>query len=77
MEIIAESSPNRTFADQEYRDKGITVTDDISDAEVMLGVKEVPIEALIPNKKYFFFSHTIKEQPYNRDLLQSHSGEEH
>ncbi|MEE4606736.1 MAG: hypothetical protein V2J65_36035, partial [Desulfobacteraceae bacterium] len=71
MEIMAESSPIRTFTDQEYRDKGITVTEDVSEAEVMLGVKEVPIEALIPNKKYFFFSHTIKEQPYNRDLLRA------
>jgi hypothetical protein len=36
-----------------------------------LGVKEVPIDALIPNKKYFFFSHTIKKQPYNRKLIQA------
>lgn len=71
MEITVESSPNRTFSDQEYRNKGIPVTEDVSEAEVMLGVKEVPIEALIPDKKYFFFSHTIKEQPYNRDLLRA------
>ncbi len=71
MEIVVESSPNRTFADQEYLDKGIDVHKDVSEAEVLLGVKEVPIEALIPNKKYFFFSHTIKEQPYNRDLLRA------
>lgn len=71
MEINVESSPIRTFTDQEYRDKGIQVTEDISDAEVMLGVKEVPIDALIGGKKYFFFSHTIKEQPYNRDLLRA------
>jgi alanine dehydrogenase len=71
MEITVESSPNRTFSDQEYQNKGIPVTEDVSGAEVMLGVKEVPIEALIPDKKYFFFSHTIKEQPYNRDLLRA------
>ena len=71
MEILTESSPNRTFADSEYAEKGIEVTDDVSSAEVMLGVKEVPIEALIPDKKYFFFSHTIKKQPYNRDLLRA------
>ena len=71
MEITVESSPNRTFSDQEYQERGITVTEDVSDAEVLLGVKEVPIEALIPDKKYFFFSHTIKEQPYNRDLLRA------
>ena len=36
---------------------------------MLLGVKEVPVENLIPNKKYFYFSHTIKKQPYNRKLL--------
>ncbi len=71
MEILAESSPNRTFTDEEYRAKGIEVSEDISSADVMLGVKEVPVEALIPNKKYFFFSHTIKKQPYNRKLLRA------
>ncbi|WKK65890.1 NAD(P)-dependent oxidoreductase [Lutimonas zeaxanthinifaciens] len=71
IEIIVEKSDNRTFSDSEYREKGIEVVDDVSSADVLLGVKEVPVEALIPNKKYFFFSHTIKEQPYNRDLLRA------
>jgi alanine dehydrogenase len=66
-----ESSDIRIFSDQEYRDLGIEVTDDVSDCDVMIGVKEVPIENLIPNKKYFYFSHTIKKQPYNRKLLLS------
>ena len=48
-----------------------TVEKDVSDCDVMLGVKEVPIENLIPNKKYFYFSHTIKKQPYNRKLLKA------
>ncbi|MBZ9730174.1 NAD(P)-dependent oxidoreductase [Salegentibacter sp. JZCK2] len=65
-----QSSDIRIFTDQEYLDAGFEVTEDISDCEVMLGVKEVPLPALIPNKKYFFFSHTIKKQPYNRDLLR-------
>ena len=43
----------------------------MSSCDVLLGVKEVPIDALIPNKKYFFFSHTIKKQPYNRELLRA------
>jgi alanine dehydrogenase len=71
LEIIVEKSGNRTFADQEYVNNGIEVTNDVSSADVLLGVKEVPIEALIRNKKYFFFSHTIKKQPYNRDLLRA------
>lgn len=66
-----ESSPIRIFPDEEYREAGFEVSKDVSDCDVMLGVKEVPIPYLIPNKKYFFFSHTIKKQPYNRDLLRA------
>jgi len=69
--FVIESSDVRIFSDQEYESEGFDVAHDVSDADVMLGVKEVPIDALIPNKKYFFFSHTIKKQPYNRKLLQA------
>lgn len=70
-EFIIESSDVRVFPDAAYEKLGFMVTDDISEADVMIGVKEVPIDALIPDKKYFFFSHTIKKQPYNRQLLQA------
>jgi alanine dehydrogenase len=69
--IIVESSDIRIFTDEAYREAGFDVMDDVSEADVMLGVKEVPIDALIPNKKYFYFSHTIKKQPYNRKLLKA------
>ncbi len=69
--IKVESSDVRAFKDDEYRNLGIAVVDDVSDCDVLLGVKEVPIENLILNKKYFFFSHTIKKQSYNRDLLNA------
>ena len=70
MEILVESSDHRIFRDQEYKDAGLQVVNDVSNCDVMLGVKEVPLDNLISNKKYFFFSHTIKKQPYNRHLLQ-------
>lgn len=70
-EINVEPSPIRVFTDAEYAEAGIEVAAKIEECEVLLGVKEVPIEALIPNKKYFFFSHTIKKQPYNRKLLNA------
>ncbi|WP_233897076.1 NAD(P)-dependent oxidoreductase [Tenacibaculum piscium] len=70
-EIVVESSDIRVFSDEAYQKVGIEVVTDMSDCDVLLGVKEVPLEALIPNKKYFFFSHTIKKQPYNRKLLQA------
>jgi len=69
--ILVEPSPIRVFKDSEYGEVGITVTSNLSQCDVLLGVKEVPIENLIPNKKYFFFSHTIKKQPYNRKLLRA------
>ena len=69
--IKVESSDIRIFTDEQYKKLGIEVANDISDCDVFFGVKEVPVEDLIPNKSYFFFSHTIKKQPYNRKLLQA------
>ncbi len=71
IEIVCQSSDHRAFSDQEYIDAGIPVVEDVSDCDLLLGVKEVPIEQLIPNKTYFFFSHTIKQQEYNRGLLRA------
>ena len=68
-EIKVESSDIRIFSDESYEKNGLEVTNDVFDCDVLFGVKEVPIDALINNKKYFFFSHTIKKQPYNRKLL--------
>ncbi|MFV8270027.1 NAD(P)-dependent oxidoreductase [Flavobacterium sp. GT2N3] len=69
--VQVESSDIRVFTDEQYENLGIEVTDDVSDCDFLFGVKEVPIENLIANKAYFFFSHTIKKQPYNRKLLQA------
>jgi alanine dehydrogenase len=71
FKALVESSDIRIYTDDSYKNAGFTVLDDMSECEVLLGVKEIPIEALIPNKSYFFFSHTIKKQPYNKKLLQS------
>ena len=68
-EFVVESSDIRVFSDDAYRKEGFEVVDDVSDCDVMIGVKEVPLDALLANKKYFYFSHTIKKQPYNRGLL--------
>jgi saccharopine dehydrogenase (NAD+, L-lysine-forming) len=71
VELVVQKSPIRKYKDQDYLNEGIKVVDDVRDCDVLLGVKEVPIEDLIPNKKYFFFSHTFKKQSYNRKLLQA------
>lgn len=71
LDLVVQTSPIRCFKDEEYANLGVPIVQDVSDCSVLLGVKEVPIEQLIANKSYFFFSHTIKEQPYNRKLLQA------
>jgi alanine dehydrogenase len=70
LQIAVQPSPIRAFSNEEYERVGITLQEDLSDCEVLFGVKEVPYEMLIPNKTYLFFSHTYKQQPYNRGLLQ-------
>ncbi len=69
VNIQVQSSNLRCFSDREYRQVGITVKQELSDCNILLGIKEVPIAQLLAHKTYCFFSHTIKSQPYNRDLL--------
>ncbi|MBL1231192.1 MAG: alanine dehydrogenase [Flavobacteriales bacterium] len=69
VELVVQKSDVRRFKDEEYTNVGIEVVENIDDCDVLMGVKEVPIKNLIANKTYFYFSHTIKKQPYNRALL--------
>jgi len=71
LSICVETCSFRCYTDEEYEEQGIEVVSDLSKADVLFGVKEVPIAQLIPEKTYFFFSHTIKKQPRNKSLLQS------
>jgi saccharopine dehydrogenase (NAD+, L-lysine forming) len=70
-EVVVQTSPDRCFTDREYTDMGIEIREDLSNCDILLGVKEVPVENLIPGKIYMFFSHTIKKQAYNRGLLRA------
>ena len=69
LQLSVKSSTIRCFSDETYITNGINVVDDLSDCDILIGVKEVPIKSLIADKTYFYFSHTVKEQPYNRGLL--------
>lgn len=71
VQLVVEKSPARTFLDAAYLEIGIPVVEDVSDCDILLGIKEVPLDKLISDKTYLFFSHTIKAQSYNRDLLKT------
>ena len=71
ISIAAQSSESRCFSDKEYASAGVEVKEDLSDCDLLFGIKEVPLDRLIPGKTYLFFSHTKKKQPHNRQLLQT------
>jgi saccharopine dehydrogenase (NAD+, L-lysine forming) len=71
LDIKVQKSKVRRISDDEYLKQGISVVDSVEDQDILIGVKEVRKQDLIPNKTYFFFSHTIKKQPYNKELLQA------
>ncbi|HRP43740.1 MAG TPA: alanine dehydrogenase, partial [Ginsengibacter sp.] len=68
--VLVESSAHRCFTDEEYRQEGIQVVADVSSCDVLFGIKEIPVDMLIPEKTYFFFSHTRKMQPYNQKMMR-------
>ncbi len=69
--IVVEPSPIRCYKDTEYVAEGIEVNDNLQDCDILLGIKEVPVDHLIAGKTYFFFSHTKKKQPYNQKLMHA------
>ena len=70
MDIVVQSSTIRAYHDDEYRAKGITIQNDMSDCDILFGIKEANIDTLLPHKHYFFFGHIAKMQPYNRPLIK-------
>jgi saccharopine dehydrogenase (NAD+, L-lysine-forming) len=70
LEILVQHSPTRCYSDEEYLEFDIPVVEDVSAADILIGIKEVPVDQLIADKTYLFFSHTIKKQAHNRKLLK-------
>jgi alanine dehydrogenase len=70
LEILVQPSSMRCYSDDEYGAEGISLSEDLSSCDILMGVKEVKPQNLIAGKSYLFFSHTAKKQPYNRELLR-------
>lgn len=71
IEVVVQTSESRCFSDKEYLSAGAEVKEDLSDCDILFGIKEVPVEQLIPGKTYLFFSHTKKKQPHNQKLMRA------
>jgi len=74
LSIFVQPSKHRCFSDQEYEEKGAIITEDLSACNLVLGVKEIEPDLLIPSKSYMFFSHTSKIQPDNSAAAQGTPG---
>jgi saccharopine dehydrogenase (NAD+, L-lysine-forming) len=70
VSFLVEPSPVRVFPEEAYEEAGATLTHDLSQADVIMGVKEIPLEKLLAGKAYLYFSHTIKGQEHNMPMLQ-------
>ncbi|CAN5687608.1 NAD(P)-dependent oxidoreductase [soil metagenome] len=71
IRVIVQHSKIRCYSDREYEMAGVTVQEDMSECNILMGIKEVPVGMLIPGKTYLFFSHTKKLQPYNQQLFKT------
>jgi saccharopine dehydrogenase (NAD+, L-lysine forming) len=71
VKIVVEPCETRCFSNAEYKRAGVTLTKDLSSCHLLMGIKEVPADQLMPGKNYMFFSHTKKKQPHNQQLMQA------
>ena len=69
-EVEVVRSEKRIFKDEEFANAGAELVDEVESADLVLGVKEMPIGYFKKGKTYIFFSHTIKGQAYNMPLLE-------
>ncbi len=68
--VHVQPSARRIFSDADYAEAGALLTRNLREADVILGVKEVPVGRILPDIAYCFFSHTIKGQSYNMPMLR-------
>ena len=71
IRVLVQASPDRCYSDREYQSAGIEVVPDVSGCDILFGIKEVPVDNLIEDKTYLFFSHTKKQQSYNQRMFRA------
>lgn len=73
LQVFIQPSDIRAYSDAEYRKAGAIVQEDLSPCELIMAVKEIPLDFFEKNKTYMFFSHTIKGQDYNIPIIKKMS----
>lgn len=70
IKVLVQPSSQRIYSEVEFANAGAHITEDLSSACFIIGIKEVQEEFMLQNKTYFCFSHTFKRQPYNMPMLK-------
>ena len=70
LEFTVQPSSIRIFPDEQYREAGARVSEDLSDCPLVTAIKEIPLQRLLAGKTYLFFSHTVKGQGANLPMLR-------
>ena len=60
IKILVQPSKKRCFKDKEYYKAGAKLDEDITNSNIIFGIKEIDISKIIEDKTYLFFSHTSK-----------------
>ena len=69
VEFFVQPSDIRCYTDEEYKYLKIPLREDLSNCDILMGVKEVDKRVFIPGKTYIFFAHVAKKQEHNREML--------
>ncbi|XP_072027139.1 alpha-aminoadipic semialdehyde synthase, mitochondrial-like [Amphiura filiformis] len=71
VKVLMEPCGRRAFPQVAYEEAGAIFTDDLSEASLIIGIKQVPLPSILPDKTYCFFAHVIKAQEENMPLLDA------
>ncbi|KZT50477.1 hypothetical protein CALCODRAFT_444572 [Calocera cornea HHB12733] len=73
IRVQVQHCNRRVWTHDDFRKAGATIVRDVSHADIVVGIKEVPISELPTSptheQTHFMFSHTHKGQAYNMKLL--------
>jgi len=60
----------RIFDDELYKKVGAVISENLDEAKVIFGLKEIDIDRILRDKAYLIFSHSHKGQIKNREMLK-------
>jgi len=70
VQTILQPFDKRAFSDEEYKEAGALINEDLSECSVVFGIKEMDLDIFLPDKAFMCFHHVIKGQESNMPMLK-------